>query len=79
MRNKSVAHHTLSSVFHDVGVPETLVMDGSKEQTLGQFRKKCRDALAPNGTIFPMAGSCRISYSGIEEEDQKGHDANRMS
>jgi hypothetical protein len=44
MRNKRDAHHTLSSVFHDVGVPETLVMDGSKEQTLGQFRKKCRDA-----------------------------------
>jgi hypothetical protein len=35
MRNKSVAHHTLSSVFHDVGVPETLVIDGSKEQTMG--------------------------------------------
>jgi hypothetical protein len=44
MRNTSDAHHTLSSVFHDIGVPETLVMDGSKEQTMGEFRKKCRDA-----------------------------------
>jgi hypothetical protein len=31
MRSKSDAHHMLSSLFHDVGVPETLVMDGSKE------------------------------------------------
>jgi hypothetical protein len=44
MRKKNDAHHTLSSLFHDIGVPETLVMDGSKEQTMGEFRKKCRDA-----------------------------------
>jgi hypothetical protein len=44
MRKKSDACHTLSSLFHDIGVPETQVMDGSKEQTMGEFRKKCRDA-----------------------------------
>jgi hypothetical protein len=44
MRNKSDARHTLRRVFHDVSVPETLVIDGSKEQTIGEFRKKCHDA-----------------------------------
>ena len=44
MRTKGDAHYTLSSLFHSVGVPDTMVMDGSKEQTLGEFRKKCRDA-----------------------------------
>jgi hypothetical protein len=36
MKNKSDAHHCLSSLFHDVGVPER-----KKE---GEFRKKLRDA-----------------------------------
>ena len=44
MKTKGDAHHTLSSILRDVGAPDTLVMDGSKEQTLGEFRKKCRDA-----------------------------------
>jgi hypothetical protein len=38
MRKKSDAHHPLSSLFHDIGVSETLVMDGSKEQTMGESR-----------------------------------------
>jgi Reverse transcriptase (RNA-dependent DNA polymerase) len=44
MRTKGEAHHCLSSLFHDVGVPEKMIMDGSKEQTQGEFRKKLRDA-----------------------------------
>ena len=44
MRTKGDAHHTLSQLLHDIGVPEKMVMDGSKEQTLGEFRKKLRDA-----------------------------------
>ena len=44
MPKKSDAHHTLSRLLHDVGAPETMVMDGSKEQTQGEFRLKLRDA-----------------------------------
>jgi hypothetical protein len=31
-------------LFHEVGVPERMIMDGSKEQTQGEFRRKLRDA-----------------------------------
>lgn len=44
MKTKGDAHETLSEVLRDVGAPEKLVMDGSLEQTLGNFRKKARDA-----------------------------------
>jgi hypothetical protein len=44
MRTKGEAHHCLSSLFHEVGVREKMIMDGSKEQTQGEFRRKLRDA-----------------------------------
>jgi len=44
MKCKSEAHETLSLVFHRDGVPPTMVTDGSKEQTLGDFRQKLREA-----------------------------------
>lgn len=42
--NKGEAHEALSTVFTRDGVPNALIMDNSKEQTLGQFRKKAREA-----------------------------------
>jgi hypothetical protein len=44
MRKKSEAHDALSLLFARDGVPAVMVVDGSKEQTLGKFRKKCREA-----------------------------------
>ena len=44
MRLKSEAHETLSLMFKRDGVPPKIVVDNSKEQTLGQFKKKCREA-----------------------------------
>ena len=41
---KSDAHDALSLLFKREGVPTTMVMDGSKEQTLGEFKTKCRQA-----------------------------------
>jgi hypothetical protein len=38
MKRKGEAHETLSLLFHRDGVPPTMVTDGSKEQTLGDFR-----------------------------------------
>jgi hypothetical protein len=44
MTKKSKTHETLSLVFHRDGVPPTMIFDGSKEQTLGSFRRKLREA-----------------------------------
>jgi hypothetical protein len=44
MKRKGEAHETLSLVFHRDGVPPTMVGDDSKEQTLGEFRQKLREA-----------------------------------
>ena len=44
MRNKSDAHETLSLMFQRDGVPPRICIDGSKEQSLGSFGKKCKEA-----------------------------------
>ena len=37
MAKKSDAHHGLSLMFARDGVPNTIIMDNAKEQTLGEF------------------------------------------
>ena len=44
MKTKGEAHEALSLVFKRDGVPPRNVVDNSKEQTLGEFRKKCNNA-----------------------------------
>ena len=44
MKHKGEAHETLSLLFHRDGVPPAMVTDGSKEQTLGDFRRKLQEA-----------------------------------
>jgi hypothetical protein len=44
LKQKGDAHETLSLLFHWDGVPPAMIMDGSKEQTLGDFRHKLREA-----------------------------------
>jgi hypothetical protein len=41
---KGEAHETLSLLFHRDGVPPTMVLDGSNEQTKGDFKRKLREA-----------------------------------
>ena len=43
MRKKSDAHEGLSLMAKRDGVPHTIVMDNSKEQTMGEFCKKARE------------------------------------
>ena len=43
MQSKSQAHHAFSSLAQTVGVPPVLVMDGAKEEVMGEFRKKARE------------------------------------
>ncbi len=44
MKHKGDAHETLSLVFQRDGVPSTMVIDDSKEQTKGEFRQKLKEA-----------------------------------
>ncbi len=44
MTRKGAAHETLSLLFHRDGVPPTMVLDGSKEQTKSDFMRKLREA-----------------------------------
>ena len=44
MKQKGDAHETRSLLFHHDGVPPVMIMDGSKEQTLGDFSRKLRQA-----------------------------------
>ena len=44
MKKKSEAHEALSLLHQREGVPNVMVMDGSKEQLLGKFCHKCRQA-----------------------------------
>ena len=41
MKKKSESHETLSLVFKRDGVPPRMIVDNSKEQSLGEFRQKC--------------------------------------
>ena len=44
MARKSDAHETLSLLCAHEGVPNTLVMDGAREQVMGELRHKARQA-----------------------------------
>ena len=56
MESKGQAHESLSLLSQRDGVPNTMIMDGSLEQTKGLFRKKCHD----NGTHVIGSFSSRI-------------------
>ena len=40
LMSKGDAHHAMDDLFHQYGIPETLVSDDAKELTLGAFVKK---------------------------------------
>ncbi len=44
MTMKGEAHESLSLLFHRDGIPPTMILDGSREQTLGNFKRKLREA-----------------------------------
>ena len=64
MPKKSCAHDALSLLFKRDGVPSTMVMDGSKEQTLGKFATKCRQAgchVKQTEPYSPWSNSCEVA------------------
>jgi hypothetical protein len=44
MKNKGEAHEALSLLFQRDGVPPACIVDGAKEQVLGEFRRKLKEA-----------------------------------
>ena len=44
MKRKGEAHEALSLLFHHDGVPPSMVLEGSKEQMLSDFRRKLWEA-----------------------------------
>ena len=44
MKARSEAQETLSLMFERNGVPPHMIVDDSKEQALGTFKRKCREA-----------------------------------
>ena len=44
MKSKSEAHETLGLLFATEGVPHTMISDGAKEETLGEFKRKASQA-----------------------------------
>ncbi len=55
MKTKGEAHEALSLMFQREGVPPLMVMDGSKEQTLGKFHQKLQDAGCEKWTTEPYS------------------------
>ena len=44
MKRKGEAHETLSLLFQRDGVPPSMIADNSKEQILGEFKRKLNEA-----------------------------------
>ena len=67
MRLKSEAHHALSLLFARDGVPPTIVVDGSKEQTQGKFRHKARQADCHLWAVEPHSPWSNAAEAAIRE------------
>ena len=55
LKSKGDAHLALSLLFQREGVPDKLISDNAKEQSLGIFRKKCQEAGCATRTTEPYS------------------------
>jgi hypothetical protein len=67
MKRKGDAHEALSLLFHRDGVPPAMVMDSSKEQTLGDFRRKLKEADCHLRQTEPYSPWMNAAKSAIRE------------
>jgi hypothetical protein len=67
MKLESKAHDALSLLFHRDGVPNVMVMDGSKSQTEGEFRRKLRDTGCHIKQTEPHTQSSNMGEGGVRE------------
>jgi hypothetical protein len=57
----------LSLLFHRDGVPKAMVMDGSKAQVEGEFRRKLRDTGCHIKQTEPHTQSSNMGEGGVRE------------
>ena len=70
MKLKSDAHDSLSLLFQRDGVPQKMIMDCSKEQSLGRFKKEmpgCGLSHQANRTLVFMAKCCQRCHQRTEK------------
>jgi hypothetical protein len=67
MKRKGDAHEALSLLFHRDSVPPAMVMDGSKEQTLGDFWRKLKEADCHLQQTEPYSPWMNAAKSAIRE------------
>ena len=64
---KKHAHKTLYLIFKRYGVPPKIVVDNSKEQTLGKFANKCREADCRLVTTEPYSSWMQAAEGFIKQ------------
>jgi hypothetical protein len=67
MKKKSQAHETFSLLAQRDGVPTKLIFDGSKEQNLGEFRKKVKETGTHTHTTLPYSPWSNAAEGAIRE------------
>jgi hypothetical protein len=67
MKLKSDAHDLILLLFQRDGAPPKMIMDGSKEQTLSRFKKKCQDADCRTKQTEPYSPWQNAAESAIRE------------
>eukprot|EP00934_Nitzschia_sp_Nitz4_P008127 Nitzschia sp. Nitz4//scaffold260_size33533//228//6137//NITZ4_007876-RA/size33533-snap-gene-0.41-mRNA-1//-1//CDS//3329544674//8117//frame0 len=67
MGRKSDAVNTLAELFTTCGVPATMIMDGSKEQTQGKFRQLARESHCHIRTTEPYSPWSNAAEQAIKE------------
>ena len=81
MKRKGEAHETLSLLFHHDGMPPSMIADNSKEQILGEFKRKLNDAnchlkqmepYSPWMQTVVLAKGCTRDQRCVLEDDQIG-------
>jgi hypothetical protein len=67
LKKEKEAHDTLSLIFHRDVFPNVMVMDGSKAQVEGEFRKKLRDAGCHIKQTEPNTQSSNMGEGAVRE------------
>ena len=67
MKTKGDAHEALSLLFQRDGVPPVCIVDGSKEQVEGDFRRKCKEASCQLKQTEPYSPWQNAAEGGIRE------------
>ena len=78
MRKNSEAYETLSMVFDRDSVPPHMIVDKSKEESLGEFKRKCLKSNCYLGNSEPYS-PCKIAAERCIKELKKASSRNLIS